>query len=79
MSDTRERAAEMKAAEAIAAVRSGQRVKGKCSLHDSEKEACPGFNCQWRVIFCDSDEDVVECRECGRQAVTKCDFDEEYA
>lgn len=66
--------------EAIAAVRAGKRVKGPHSIHDSAKpEACPGFNCAWRTLFCNSDEDVVECGRCGRQAVSKCDFDEEFA
>jgi len=66
--------------EAIAEVRCGRRVEGEHSLHDAEKAcACPGFNHKWRVLFCNSDEDVVECSVCGRQEVCACDFDEDFA
>ncbi len=64
--------------EAIKAVRRGERVRGEHSLHDSEK---PNAQCdhRWRTLFCDHDHDVIECSRCGRQTVSKCDFDEEYA
>lgn len=66
--------------EAIAAVRRGERVAGKFSCHAAAKPvACPGFNCKWRTLFCNSDEDVVECYHCGRQDVCRCNFDDEYA
>lgn len=65
--------------EAIAAVRRGERVKGPHSLHNSEdSDKCPGYDHACRTIFCNSDRDVVECMRCGRQKVTRCDFDEEY-
>ncbi len=65
--------------EAIAAVRRGERVAGKYSLHTTTKEPCPGLNHTWRTLFCNDEEDVVECSRCGEQGITRCDFDEEYA
>jgi hypothetical protein len=64
--------------EAIEAAKSGERVKGECSLKDAET-ADPHCRHSWRVIFCDSDEDVVECANCGRQRVVRCNFDYDYA
>jgi hypothetical protein len=67
-------------AEAVEAVRRGERVAGTYSLHAAEKgPPCPGFNCHWRTLFCDSETDVVECSRCGRQELKRCNFDEEYA
>ena len=64
--------------QAIEAVRRGERVKGKHSLHDAEKDAGP-HHCRWRVLFCNNEQDVCECSVCGRQDVFRCDFDEEFA
>lgn len=70
-------------AEAVAAVRRGDRVTNEFSLFAAELPACPGGRSEpghhWRTLFCDSDTDVVECGYCGRQRVTACNFDEEYA
>lgn len=64
--------------EAIAAVRRGERVASEHSIHPEPKTPCAV--CQhWRTLFCNSDEDVVECSKCGRQAVAVCNFDDEYA
>ena len=68
----------MTATEAIAAVRAGERVTCEFSMHPEPLAWCP-VNCSWRVLFCNSDYDVVECLNCVRQAIAKCDFDEEYS
>lgn len=72
--------------EAVAAVRRGERVAGSYSMHPAAPadvlamlKICPGFNHDWRVIFCTSETDVVECRRCGTQELCRCDFNEEYA
>lgn len=70
--------------EAIAEVRAGRRVAGEFSKHaeekpDAWKTTCPGFNHQWRTLFCDGDTDVVECIRCGRQELCRCNFDDECA
>ena len=76
----------MTCAEAIAAVRRGERVTNEHSLHATAKVGeemltlCPGFNHSYRVLFCDrGDEDVAECYRCGYQAVVLCNFDDDYA
>lgn len=35
--------------------------------------------CDGRVIVCYGDDDVSECRKCGRQWVHGCTFDEEMS
>jgi hypothetical protein len=40
---------------------------GPCSAH------------AWRVIVCTDIDDVLECRKCGAQQVSPCNFDEDYA
>jgi hypothetical protein len=68
------------ASAAIAAVRCGKRVSGEHSLHSEVKPGlCPGFNHEWRVLFCNNAEDVVECYRCGAQDVTACNFDDDFA
>lgn len=64
-------------AEAIQSVRDGKRAKTDTSLHDADKPGLCGYVHQWRVIACDSETDVVECANCGRQKLAKCNFDEE--
>lgn len=64
--------------EAIEAVRRGERVSGEHSLHAEEKQVVCTIH-QWRVLFCDSETDVVECAKCGWQKLARCTFDEEYA
>lgn len=62
----------------IQAAAEGKRIKTEFSMFDSPLENCPtGYCHSWRTIACNSDNDVVECRKCGRQAVTDCDFDDE--
>lgn len=65
---------------AIEIVRKGLRVGGRYSSHPSEQpELCPSGNHNWRVLYCDSNEDVVECRQCGKQRLSACNFDDEMA
>lgn len=67
------------ASELIEAAKRGERIKTNSSLFDIELPRCPtGYAHKWRVILCEYPLDVVECCKCGRQAVTECDFDEEY-
>lgn len=76
----RDESATMNDKEAIAVAKVGGRVAGKFSIHEEAKpDVCPGFNCQWRTLFCDGETDVVECYKCGRQDTARCNFDEEYA
>ena len=70
----------MTADEAIEAVKRGERVQGKHSIHEREKEMMqPCFHSHWRTIFCNDETDVVECSVCGQQRLARCNFDEEYA
>ncbi len=67
-------------AEAIAAVRRGERVSGPYSLHPASKaERCWLPRCTYRTLFCDGDTDVVECSVCGHQRLARCTFDEDFA
>ena len=64
----------------IQAAVEGKRIKTKFSMFDQPLENCPtGYCHSWRTIACNNDKDVVECRKCGIQSVTSCDFDDEYA
>jgi hypothetical protein len=66
--------------EAIEACRAGKRVQAQFSMYASEKpDGCPGWNHDWRVIACDNETDVVECRRCGKQELARCNFDDDYA
>lgn len=58
--------------------RSGVRIKTEYSLFDEEINSIDCNHPWWRDIACDGDYDVVECSKCGRQKVTKCNFDDEY-
>jgi hypothetical protein len=70
----------MTTAEAVEAVRRGERVAGPHSIHEGEDPGgCPGFNHRWRTLFCDGATDVVECSRCGRQQLARCNLDDEYA
>ena len=70
--------------QAIEVARRGERVDTNYSYHKAEKETaiCYGakshFYHHWRTIACDGETDVVECSDCGRQAVCACNFDEQY-
>lgn len=33
----------------------------------------------WRPIVCNSDNDVCECSDCGKQQVFKCNFDDDMS
>ena len=70
----------MTTAEAIAAVRRGERVTNEHSTKASEDadkaQRCHHF---WRTLFCDNETDVVECGNCGQQKLARCNFDDEYA
>ena len=68
----------MTTAEAIAAVRRGERVSGEHSRHAAETFD-PRCRHYWRTLYCDSETDVVECLHCGRQQLARCNFDDEYA
>jgi hypothetical protein len=68
----------MTTAEAIEAVRRGERVAGEYSIHAAIKPPIC-VNHHWRTLFCDGTTDVVECSVCGVQDVAVCNFDEEYA
>ncbi len=63
---------------AIEAVRRGERVSGQFSIHTEQKPG-PCTHPHWRTLFCDSETDVVECRDCGEQRLAVCNFDDEYA
>lgn len=54
------------------------RIKGRHSIHDAEILDAPPHVCHWRVVFCDFEQDIVECSVCGKQVKTACDFEEEY-
>lgn len=58
-----------------------ERVTGGCSLHDAEKpELCPNGHGHWRCVKCGPDDwDVIECHRCGKQQLTRCTFDEDFA
>jgi hypothetical protein len=64
--------------EMLAVVDSGGRVRTNSSMHDSEKVDA-WCRHDWRVIACDSDRDIVECRKCGKQKTCRCCFDEDFA
>lgn len=64
--------------EAIAAVRAGKRAKVALSLFREPTNPEP-HTCTDRVIVCTDKTDVVECPRCGKQRVTACTFDEDYA
>lgn len=64
--------------EAIAAVRAGKRAVVALSLFREPTD--PGSHtCTERVIVCDEPTDVVECPQCGKQRVVRCNFDDDYA
>jgi len=63
--------------EKIAAVRRGERIDGRFSMHLQEN-LIPDCQHRWRTIACDNEHDVDECRVCGRQQVFRCNFDEEF-
>lgn len=65
--------------EAIAAVERGERVKMPCSLKDTESPDSWKCRHRWREIACNSDRDVIECMDCGKQETCACTFDDEYA
>ncbi len=56
----------------------GQVPRQPDSFHDAENKA---LNCNhpqgWRVIVCNSEEDVCECPVCGAQRLKKCGSDED--
>lgn len=63
--------------EAIEAVRLGRRCQTPTTMHTAVSEdswKCPH---RWRAVACDGDTDVIECQDCGRQRLAKCDFDDE--
>lgn len=65
--------------EGIEAARRGERVSGKHSIRaEANPERCPR-GCAWLVLFCNNEEDVVECRRCGAQKVTACSYNEDFA
>lgn len=64
--------------DAINAFYAGYRVVCEKSLHATETPN-PWCRHHWRTLFCNGEKDVLECSYCGRQAVAKCDFDEEFA
>lgn len=66
---------------ALAIIRKGLRVGGKHSLHERQnKDACPnGVHGHWRVLYCNNEEDVIECARCGKQRIASCNFDEDMA
>jgi hypothetical protein len=55
------------------------RIVGGCSLH--AKEAATSASCPhswWRCVYCNSEWDMSECRDCGKQRVEACHFDDDY-
>lgn len=64
--------------EKIAAVRRGERIAGRFSMHGQENPTPDCRQHRWRTIACDNEHDVDECRVCGRQQVFPCNFDEEF-
>ena len=64
--------------EAIEAARLGNRA---CTVHSLRDRETPDPRCyhSWRTIACNSETDVIECSECGRQELCECDFDDEFA
>lgn len=74
----------MTSEELLAAARAGDRVRNEHSLHeahkpDLERTKCPGWTHAWRTLVCIDGEDVVECYNCGKQDIVRCNFDEEYS
>ena len=65
--------------EAIAACNRGERVINKHTRQGPWKNKPEACCHSWRTIACNSEEDVVECLHCGKQTVTRCNFDEEYS
>jgi hypothetical protein len=59
----------------------GQRItraEAEYSMFD-EPQDIGLHSCNGRVILCYGDDDVSECRKCGRQWVHGCTFDEEMS
>jgi len=66
--------------EAIQAVREGRRAIVSLALYSGEVEGIDcGYVHKWRVIACDGETDVVECSCCGRQALAKCNFEDDVS
>lgn len=60
----------------------GERItkaEAEYSMFEAPLDKCPMPYHSWRVIVCASaiDEDVSECRGCGKQITHGCTFDEE--
>lgn len=69
---------QMTDAEAISAVRGGQRALTATSILAAETPD-PGCVHAWRTVACDFDTDVLECSRCGNQRLAACDFDDDFA
>lgn len=66
--------------ELVEEVRQGRRIKVEYSMFEStDPSKCPASNHVWRVIVCTDVDDVLECRKCGVQQVSPCNFDEDYS
>ena len=64
----------------------GGRIKGGCSLHDTERPgACQPYHHRCpepRCVDCCGvvdEHDIVECPHCGKQWTVPCSFDEDYS
>ena len=64
----------------LAAAVRGEHIAPELSLFPNGPKAqrapCDHYD---RAIVCVDDKDVVECVHCGRQRVTRCTFDDDYA
>jgi hypothetical protein len=65
--------------QAIDSVKNGGRATTSHSLHAAESVDAPMCNHVWRTVACNDEQDVVECRRCGRQRLAACNFDEDFA
>lgn len=64
----------------IERAKAGERIpRQRYSLHDSVIDPNCTHGHGWRTIVCNSEDDVVECPDCGAQRVEKCNFDEDFA
>lgn len=64
----------------IEAAQRGERIHTQHSRHPAELlSADCQFQHRWREIACNGIKDVLECSVCGRQRLTACTFDEDYA
>lgn len=63
----------------LAEAKAGKRIRPVTSIREAETPGSAFCAHHWRTIICVDDEDVCECSRCGRQVVTACNFDDDFA